>query len=147
MAILDRGALLTPSDLKRITEPVGPLGGEVNMQELSVAERLRIKERYAKNVDTDNEEQATRFLMVMVVASLRNEDWSVMFAPEEWDESVEGLLAHNGPAIDALVAMNQKLHGQTEDALKEAVKNSEAIRSEPGFSGSPETPATPTSAP
>lgn len=144
MAILDRAALLTPSDLKCETVKIGPLGGEVVMQELSVVERLRVLKEF-RALDTEDEVAATRGLIALVVASLRNEDHSVMFPPEEREEAVDGLMARSSAAVEQLVTECQRIQGMGQGALKEAVKNSEATRSDSSPSGSPETSATPTS--
>ena len=145
MAILDKAALLTPSDLKCEAVKIWPLGGEVVMQELSVAERLRVLRDF-RALDANDEEAATRGLIALVVASLRNEDGSVMFPPEERADAVEGLMGRSSPAIEQLVAECQRIQGMGADAIKEAVGNSEATRRELSPSGSPETSDTPASA-
>ena len=145
MAILDKAALLTPSDLKCETVKVGPLGGEVVMQELSVAERLRVLREF-RALDATDEEEATRGLIALVVASLRNEDGSVMFPPSEREDAVDGLMGRSSPAIEQLVAECQRIQGMGADTIKEAVGNSEATRSEGSPSGSPETSVTQASA-
>ena len=145
MAILSKEALLTPSDLKCETVKIGPLGGEVVMQELSVAERLRVLKEF-RALDTEDEVAATRGLIALVVASLRNDDLSVMFPPEEREEAVTGLMARSSAAVEQLVTECQRIQGMGAGALKEAVGNSEATRSDSSPSGSPEISATPASA-
>jgi len=145
MAILDKTALLTPTDLKCETVEVG--SGEVLMQEFSWTERVRVKDEL-QAVDTGDDELAARALLrVLVVPSLRNEDRSVMFPPEEWDEAVDGLADALKPSdILQLIDGGLRVQGLGTAALKEAVGNSDATRSGPSPSGSPETSATPASA-
>uniref|UniRef100_A0A6M3JIK7 Tail assembly chaperone n=1 Tax=viral metagenome TaxID=1070528 RepID=A0A6M3JIK7_9ZZZZ len=145
MAILDKAALLTPSDLKCETVTVG--SGEVVMQEFSWAERIRAREELQAMGAGDDEQSARALLRVLVVPSLRNEDRSVMFPPEERDEAVVGLMAALPPAsIMQLIDGGLHVQGMGKDILKEAVGNSEATRSDSSPSGSPETSATPASA-
>ena len=145
MAILDKTALLTPTDLKCETVEVG--SGEVLMQEFSWAERIRARDEL-RAMDTDDDERAARALLrVLVVPSLRNEDRSVMFPPEEWDEAVVGLMDALPPAnVGQLIDGGLRVQGMGKDALKEAVGNSDATRSGPSPSGSPETSVIPASA-
>lgn len=138
MAFIGKGALLKPSDLKRETVTIGPLGGEVVMRELTVAERLAAKKRLTA-ADLEDGEQSTRAVLGLVVFCLCNEDGTAMFPESEWKEAVDGLLQQSNPAVEELMSECLRIQGMGRDAVKVAVGNSEASPSGSSSSGSPET--------
>ena len=137
MAFLGKEALLKPSDLKRETVQVGPLGGEVILRELSVVERFRVLKRF-DITDEEDPAQAMRAVLAMVVVSLCNDDGSPMFSDDEVEEGVNGLEQHSSAAVEELMTACQRLQGLDKDATERAVGNSDASPSDSSSSGSPE---------
>jgi hypothetical protein len=143
---MDRAALMSALDLKSEAVEIAP-GDFVTMAELSVAERERVRGSI-KGLDEDAPEFAFRVLLALVVASLRSDDGSVMFPPEEWTEATDALLTNASAApVGRMVDACQRIQGLGEDALKEEVGNSEASPSDASCSGSPETSDSPAVAP
>jgi hypothetical protein len=143
---MDKGALFSALDLGSELVEIAP-GDFVRMAEMSVAERERVRGSI-QGLDEDAPEFAFRVLLALVVASLRNDDGSVMFPPEEWAGATDALLmrSKSGP-VGRMVDACQRIQGLGEDELKDAVKNSEASPSDASCSGSPKTSDSPTSEP
>ena len=143
---MDKAALFASLDLKSEAVEIAP-GDFVRMQELSVAERERVRGSI-QGLNEDAPEFAFRVLLGLVVASLRNDDGAVMFPPEEWAEATDALMTNASAApVGRMVDACQRINGMGEDALKEAVGNSDASPSDASCSGSPETSDSPAVAP
>ena len=137
MGFIDKRALLAPPVLARKTVTIDGIEGELKMRELTVAERMNVLKRF-KDVDSEDPEAATRSVLTMVVSCLCNDDDTIMFPESEWEEAVTALMNQSSKAVEGLMTKCQEIQGQGADAVKDAVKNSEATPSDTSSSGSPE---------
>ena len=120
---LGKDALLRAQTLKRETVQIGPLGGEVVLRELTLAERLRCNKRFIGIKDNDAE-AAYRAALAQALTALCNEDGSPMFAEDEIDGAVEQMLGLSSAAIEQLILESSRLQGVSKESLKDAVGNS-----------------------
>lgn len=112
--------------------------GQVNMRELSVADRLAVSEREMSDVEMS---------IVMVVMSLCGPDMKPMFGPDEIEAGVAVVKGKSKETVEALQLAFLSVSGLDDKALEEAVGNSIEIASEDSSSASPAISATPPAAP
>ena len=135
MPALDRAALLAPSNQKRVRKPLGPLGAEVVFRKLSVGQMLACSKRFAGLAEGDAE-GAYRAALGQVVMSLCNDDDSPMFAADELDATVDGLMGQDSDVVEALITACAEVQGKAKDNVKASLGNSDEIPSESSSSGS-----------